>query len=324
MNLEVAMKRKNIVLTLMAGFCLSGTVGLSETHADNPFEKLIPRGKLLKMLKDEISGEDNKIKLPDPRRGIQPRSNAPTPAERTGYSPRTTQQRESNRAISGTPSPTRTRPLPPLAAASREGMASSGKAAASRNSGFGMMVQKLPNGQLVVTGIQQSGNAAKAGIRTGDQVLSLGGGKLSEMEELKQIANTLGQGDQIEIELLRQGKKQKSVLQFGTAPQEGAIARTGRRNAGSVASANFDKSMLSVLDSPVEHISRLEPIVSSPAAPIASSGKITSLNQTIEQQQSEMQAMAEELKLLRKSHQPAVEPTENSWSFPDLAGPEAK
>lgn len=320
------MKRRNIALTLVASFCLSGAVGLSEIHADNPFEKLIPRGKLLKKLKDEISGEDNELKLPDPRRGIQPRSNAaPTPADRTGYAPRMTRQREPSRAMSRTPSPARTRPLPPLSTGSREGMATAGNAAADRGPGFGMMVQSSSNGQLVVTGVQQGGNAAHAGIRTGDQLLSLGGGKISGMEELKQIASTLGQGDQIEVELVRQGKKQKSLLQFGTASQDGAIAKSGSRITGSIEPAKFDKSMPSVLDSPVEHISRLEPIVTRPVATAtASSGKITSLNQTIEQQQSKMQAMAEELELLRKAHQPAVEPTVNNWSFPDLAGPEAK
>ena len=53
-NSEVVMKRRNIALTLMASFCLSGAVGLSETRADNPFERLIPRGKLLKKLKGDF------------------------------------------------------------------------------------------------------------------------------------------------------------------------------------------------------------------------------------------------------------------------------
>lgn len=318
------MKRRNIALTLMASFCLSGAVGLSETRAENPFERLIPRGKLLKKLKGEFTGEDNKIKLPDPRRGIEPQSNAtPTPANRTGYTQQTIQQHEPNRVTSQTHSTTRTRPLPPISGSSTKAMAAN--ATAKRKPGFGMMVQNSKNDQLVVTGVQRGGNAARAGLRPGDQLLSFGGGQLTGMDEIMQIAKTLGQGDQVEVEFVRQGKKRKSLLQFGSAPQEGEIAMSARSNTGVIESVDIDSSMPSVLDSPVEHISRLEPGAISPATPNKpSNGKITSLNQTIERQQSKMEAMAEELKLLRKAHQPAVEPTVNNWTFPDLAGPEAK
>jgi len=182
-----------------------------------------------------------------------------------------------------------------------------------------MMLQAKGNDQLVVSAIQRNGNAARSGLRVGDQVVSAGGGKLSSMEEFKQIAKTLGQGDQIEVEFVRNGKKQKSLLQFGVAPEEGQIASAAQTSTKHIHSEVSEIGMQSVLDSPVEHVSRLEPILTSSTKP--STGKITSLNQTIEQQQQKMQAMAEELKLLRKAHQPAVEPTENNWSFPDLAGP---
>ena len=315
------MKRRNVALTLMASFCLTGAVGHSDTRVDSPFEGLIPRGKLLKKLKGEFTGEDTTIKLPDPRRGIQTRSN-PTPA--TGYAPQITQQQ----APIQTHSPTRTRPLPPLAAGSRQETGAIVNATASRKPGFGMMVQKSKDNKLVVSGVQRGGNASRAGLRPGDQLLSFGGGKLTGMEELTQIAKTLGQGDQVEVEFNRQGKKQKSLLQFGLAPQEGQIVTSSRSSKGTIESVDMemDSDMLSVLDSPVEHISRRGPIAASPAiaAKKPSNGKITSLNETIEQQQSKMEAMAEELKLLRKAHQPAVEPTANNWTFPDLAGPEAK
>jgi len=321
------MKRRNVTLTLMASFCLTGVAGLSETRADNPFERLIPRGKLLKKLKGEFTGEDTKIKLPDPRRGSQSRSNVgPTPASRAGYAPRATQPGEANRITSQAHSPTATRPLPPIAAGSGEGSTSVTNVAPNRGPGFGMMVQISQNDQLVVSGVQQDGNAARAGLRPGDQLLSFGGGKLTDMGELKQIAKSLGQGDQVEIEFSRKGKKQKSLLQFGLAPQEGQIVMPSGSATGVIESVDIDSNMPSVLDSPVEHVSRRGPIAASPAtvAKKPSNGKITSLNETIEQQQSKMEAMAEELKLLRKAHQPAVEPTANNWSFPDLAGPEAE
>ncbi len=322
------MKRRNIALTLMASFCLSGAVGVSESQADNPFEKLIPRGKLLKKLKDEFTGEDEKVKSLDPRRSLQQRPTAaPTPANPIGYAPRSTQQREPNLAMARPQPPTRTRPLPPIAASARGVKGKIASGSSNRGPGFGMMVQKSQEAQLVVTGVQRGGNAAYAGIRAGDRLLSVGGGKLSGMEELKQIAKTLNQGDQVEVVFSRQGKKQKSLLQFGTAPEQDKIDLASKTNSSVIESADIDSGMASVLDSPVEHISRLEPMASGargPAVPTtASNGKISSLNETIEQQQIKMQAMAEELELLRKAHQPAVEPTENNWSFPDLAGPEA-
>jgi len=261
------MKRRNIALTLMTSFCLSGAVGLSESHADNPFEKLIPRGKLLKKLKSEFTGVDDKVKSLDPRRGLQTRSNsAPTPASQTGYVPTATQPRKPNRVISRTQTPTHTRPLPPIATGQVGRSPHVANVGTNRGPGFGMMVKSSQGNQLVVTGVQRGGNAE----------------------------------------------------------QEGYIATVGSEDSTVMLSLDVDSSMPSVLDSPVEHISRLEPIVSGSASPTkSSSGKIVSLNETIEQQQIKMQAMADELTLLRKAHQPAVEPTENNWSFPDLAGPEA-
>ena len=318
------MKRRNIALTLMATFCLFGATGPNECRADNPFDKLIPRGKLLKMLKDEITGEEEKAKIPDPRRNVRPRPTAaPTPAARTGNERRPTQSREPQRVASRPQSPTRTRPLPPISTSARKRQAMSSNATSeNRKVGFGMMIEESGNDQMIVTAVQRDGNADRAGLRAGDQLLSVGGGKLTAVEEFKQIAKTLGQGDQIEIVFARQGKKRKSLLQFGSAPQEGEVAASGRNIVGIIESAEIDNSMQSVLDSPVERVSRLEPITSRPSK--ATTGKITSLNQTIDAQRIKMQAMAEELKLLRKAHQPAVEPTENNWSFPGLAGPDAK
>jgi membrane-associated protease RseP (regulator of RpoE activity) len=319
------MKRRNIALTLVASFCFSGAVGTSESHADNPFEKLIPRGKLLKKLKDEFAGEDDKIKLPDPRRGFQTRSNAvPTPADPVDYASRNTQPREPRRVTARPQAPMRTRPLPPISITPTDASEKIANATGNRGPGFGMMVQNSQDNHLVVTGVQRGGNAAFAGIRSGDRLVSVGGGELSGMAELKQIAKTLGQGDLVEVVFSRQGKKQKSLLQFGTAPKEEKVASTDKVDSAVTTSASIDSTMPSVLDSPVERVSRLDPAAGGPAVPTkASNGKITSLNQTIEQQQIKMAAMAEELELLRKAHQPAVEPTENNWSFPDLAGPEA-
>ena len=318
------MKRRNKVLTLITAICISGPLGSRPSKADNPFEKLIPRGKLIKKLKSELLGED------EPKRPTVRPSQQPTPAQREARSGSDTRSRQPSRSnfqrLATQPSShatPRTRPLPPLTDAASKRVVS--KEQASRKSGgramgFGMMLNTNDNNDLYVARIQPGGNAAKAGLRPGDQIVAAGGGKLTAIEEFKQIAKSLGQGDQIEIEYVRQGKKQKSILQFGVAPTEGAVvhAQPAAPKKATRMPHSVGSGMQSVLAAPIEHVSRLQ-------APAVSkqSNRIRSLNQTIEAQQAKMQAMADELELLRKSQQPAVTPTENSWSFPDLTGPNA-
>ncbi len=311
------MKRRKIALTLFATFCASAVGGTDNARADNPFEKLIPRGKLIKML----TGDDQKKETPRPQRSTRPRPTpAPTPADQAADRQHPPKKREPDR-MANRPSPTRTRPLPPITSGSKKGQTRSNTT--GRGKGFGMMVQTSRDNDLVVTAVQASGNAYSAGIRPGDQLISLGGGKLTALDEFKQIAKTLGQGDQIEVGFVRKGKTRKIQLQYGSAPEEGNVAVAGNRvPSPTAAPAEVDANMQSVLDSPVEHISRLTPVAA--RVPAASPKKITSLNETIESQRLKMQAMAEELQLLRRAHQPAVEPTENNWSFPDLAGPDSK
>ena len=321
------MKRRNKILTVITAICISGALWSSPSQADNPFEKLIPRGKLIKKLKSELLGEDERK-----RPTVRP-NQLPTPAQREVRSGSDTKSRQPSPSRanvqrlatqpSGHAVTPRTRPLPPLTDATSKHVV--GKEQASRKPdggaiGFGMMLKTNDNNDLYVARIQPTGNAAKAGLRPGDQIVAAGGGELTAIEEFKQIAKSLGQGDQIEVEYIRQGKKQKSILQFGVAPTEGSIVhaqpvapKLANRKPHSV-----DRAMQSVLAAPVEHVSRLQ-------APAVSkqNNRIRSLNQTIEAQQAKMRAMADELELLRKSQQPAVTPTENSWSFPDLTGPNA-
>jgi len=95
------------------------------------------------------------------------------------------------------------------------------KFSAKKNTeGFGMVV--VPHGDNYVVGrIDQRGNAYEAGIRQGDRVLSTGGAELSSMEQYNDIADLLGNGDQLEFEIARRGEKKKVVVQFGEAPKEG-------------------------------------------------------------------------------------------------------
>ena len=313
MIFEVVMKRRKITLSLVATFCLSSALSTAEARADNPFEKLIPRGKLLKMLKNEITGEPEAAASKQPVRATRPQtSKAPTPATRTPDSYASRSQRPSPSQAKGNPAMRSvvTRPLPPMQAQPKSHVAR--KVPTGEGQDFGMSVTRSKDDQLIVTAIVPKGNAASAGFQRGDRLVAMGGGKLSTLEEFEQIAKTLGQGDQVEVGFVRRGKQLKSLLQFGTVNENAGLAG----KAVAMTEANV-AGMPSVLDAPVPHISRLESVVPTEQRP-----NVGALNQTIESQRLRMQAMAEELELLRRSHQPAVEPTRNNWSFPDLSAPE--
>ena len=168
------MKRRTKI-SIIAITCF-GVLNPVSAFADNPLEKLIPRGTLFKKFKQEIVDEfgSKKGKTPTPTP-----SRAPTPAARPDSrqtqaptQARTPQNRRTEKQNVAT------RPLPPLnkqaqpnnrrdtVATPRPIQPSSTNAA----QGFGVVVQMAKNDDMVVTRVHPQGNAAKAGLRPGDLV----------------------------------------------------------------------------------------------------------------------------------------------------------
>jgi hypothetical protein len=73
--------------------------------------------------------------------------------------------------------------------------------------------------QYVVAQVTPGGNAAKAGILRGDLIVKFAGADLGSIEEYNEISKILGEGDQIEIQVSRRGKKAELTVQNGELPQ---------------------------------------------------------------------------------------------------------
>lgn len=341
------MKRRTLTLSLATIVCLTGILNSTSASAENPFEKFIPRGKLLKKLKNEITGEPTAEREPAAGKAADGRPSTPTPAARPdgpsqtrvrSTRPRSTRnESQSNlqaRHRHAVPTPAGARRVPTPSAAPDGAANAINKTprpdtiAAAR--GFGMIVQPGRGDGLFVTRLHPQGNAAKAGFKPGDQVIGAGGVELTSLEEYDQITSSLGAGDQIEIEIDRRGREEKLMLQFGTALELPASAEVPAGNSASstrtteasrpIAASRYGNrstgSMPSVLDGPAERVQGPVARVSQlPQEASAGSNRIQSLHQTIQSQQQAMQRMKEELAMLRRTNQPAIEPVANNWKF---------
>jgi len=83
---------------------------------------------------------------------------------------------------------------------------------------FGMMLQTQGE-NLVVTNVDSAGNANKSGVRKGDVILGAGGVDFESMYEFNEISEALRNGDQLEFVVSRDGKKAKTLIQYGKIPE---------------------------------------------------------------------------------------------------------
>jgi membrane-associated protease RseP (regulator of RpoE activity) len=190
---------------------LALTVFSSTAVADNPFDK-IGRGRLLRKVRDELFGKpdppkQNTKKTNDPRQ-------QPTPADRAGRAKSPTPaRRTSSRMPTGSRQPTSAKPNNRAAEPALTKQQIQDRQRTARK--FGMIVQGDQNNRFFVVKVDPQGNAAKAGLRRGDQLTQIGGSKLESIEQFYQIANVLGEGDGIEFEVSRKGKKNTVMVHYG-------------------------------------------------------------------------------------------------------------
>ena len=326
------MKRRTKI-SIIAITCF-GVLSPVSAFADNPLEKLIPRGTLFKKFKKEIveefKGDKAKTPTPTARRAPTP---ATRPANRQPQTP--TQSRTPQSQQSAQPS-VATRRLPPMnnraqAAPNRNAVATPRPiqpAAISASKGFGVVVQMAKNKDIVVTRIHPQGNAAKAGLRPGDIVKTVGSVKLTSVEEYDQITKGLGGGDQMEFEVVRRGRPEKALVQFGTAPEPSEVAATSSAPAMTAPdqAVNYSPAELKGVPSVLDNSSRPAARVSSlpksaPSVVAVENTNEARLNRTIESQRAKMERMEQELEMLRRTNTPAIAPTENNWALPELGAP---
>ncbi|MCC6705950.1 MAG: DegQ family serine endoprotease [Gammaproteobacteria bacterium] len=81
---------------------------------------------------------------------------------------------------------------------------------------FGM---QKPTGALV-SKVLDGSPAEKAGLRTGDIILSFSGANIERSSDLPPMVGNTHVGDKIAVELIRDGKRQKSTIEIGALPEE--------------------------------------------------------------------------------------------------------
>lgn len=70
-----------------------------------------------------------------------------------------------------------------------------------------------------VTYVDAKSNAAQSGLKRGDTIVSLGGAPVMNVQEFSQIAALLAEGDQIELGYSRDGKEEKTLVQYGSSSE---------------------------------------------------------------------------------------------------------
>ena len=238
--------KTRICLFSLAAVLLLGT----STFADGPFDKFLPRGRLLKKLRDDIMGE------PAPKQ--------PTPAAKP------------NQAAKKGPTPATRPPAQQRSQPSQNVNADRPAAVRSGADGFGMAIVVDKNENLVVAQVAANGNAAEAGIRRGDVLVEAGGVELTSIEEFEEIEKILGAGDQVELKVARNGRAAKVMLQHGQAPsledvengKVGAQANTASRSQGYQPTSSSQQDFSFVPPSDENGSSSMRSVIDRPAAPV--------------------------------------------------------
>lgn len=241
------MKIHQFAMIIATVVMLGGTVMADE----KPDDRLFGNGRFLRRIRSELTGRPEPTK-PQPGKPparsnpLDPRAKVPTPAARPGAN--SPAPARSNGNLIAPKLPPATRLTPPSINGNRpktigSGLANPNSAArgaeptptstlvgdAEKSSqkptlGFGMLLQKRGE-ELVVAQLDPRGNAVEAGVRGGDVIVGAGGVALSSMNEFNEITDILQNGDQLEFEIARRGKKDKMLIQFGEAPKEGEITK---------------------------------------------------------------------------------------------------
>lgn len=212
------------------------------TQAQDGWRNVLPRGRLIKRLRDDLNGGKpfvrNPFSEPAPSQPTRAPSKAPTKAP--SNKPRTpvTSPSRATGSASRIPSPAKQPPKPTIKLKSGTvGSGVQGSGVRSLNDGlnvngssatasvpkeatvhnskdFGMTVAKLKD-SILISNVVAGGNAAEAGLQRGDVILGVGGAKLISIGEFDAIAESMRGGDRVEFEIARRGKKTKEFVQFG-------------------------------------------------------------------------------------------------------------
>ncbi len=107
---------------------------------------------------------------------------------------------------------------------------------------FGATVKPTANGTgMVISRVNPRGPAGEAGLKSGDVLNSIAGLEITNQEQLNDILEVLGKGDQIEVEYTRRGKSDKILVQFGE-PDMDALSQQPTDRSNSRSTNNWNQS----------------------------------------------------------------------------------
>ena len=229
------------LLKLLSTFAFTTIVFQSLcVHSTDAQEKMFGNGRFIKRVFGDLIPQSQPKPLPELNAGPKP-GQLPTLAKRPSQTARPTLANQETRPRSNDPRAIQpARSVDSRSSASRLPKASNADAQAkipTRSSakatlGFGMMV-RAKNEKLYVDQLNPKGNAAEAGVRTGDQLISGGGVDFESVADFNGIAEVLEDGDQLEFKVKRGGRDKEMMIAYGKAPAN---------QAGEMLEGNFDSS----------------------------------------------------------------------------------
>ena len=219
---------KSSSLKLLAAFAFTTivvqSIGVQSTNAQ---EKKFGNGRFIKRMFGDLIPQSKPA--PRPNLNAKPKpGQQPTLAKRPSQTSQPTLANQKTRARSTDPrsiQPARdvdrratTNRLPKTPTADRQ-TAMPTRSTAKATLGFGMMV-RVKGEKLIVGQIDPKGNAATAGVRTGDQLVTGGGIDFESVADFNGIAEILQDGDQLEFTVSRGGREKEMLIVYGKAPAD--------------------------------------------------------------------------------------------------------
>ncbi len=157
-------------------------------------EEFRPKGKLIQQIKDGLEGEASDDNA---------NSNPATQQSKAAAKPVGQAQSNSSRRV-------------PAKQVSGRSILNTARKLPSGDVVLGIQVDPafLPAQRLVISEVEADSPAHKAGIRTGDQITSIGGISTNSLKALDGVLNSLNAGDQVVIEFVRNRKAEKTLVRF--------------------------------------------------------------------------------------------------------------
>ena len=219
---------KSSPLKLLVAFAFTTIVVQSiGEQSTNAQEKKFGNGRFIKRMFGDLIPQSKPA--PRPNLNAKPKpGQQPTLAKRPSQTSQPTLANQKTRPRSTAPrsiQPARdvdrratTNRLPKSPSADRQ-TAMPTRSTAKATLGFGMMV-RVKGEKLIVGQIDPKGNAATAGVRTGDQLVTGGGIDFESVADFNGIAEILKDGDQLEFTVKRGGREKEMLIVYGKAPAD--------------------------------------------------------------------------------------------------------